>query len=127
MNPFNPSEKHVESQHTTAKPDKDEIGVKLRGAEKVARIPVKIIPTEDVPRKPDWIRVEIAASPEVSRIKQLLRNHLPVQRFVHPDTFTWFAEQGAEMGFKNVAAGPLVRSSYHADQQAHRQTGALSL
>ncbi|WP_280347401.1 lipoyl synthase [Pseudomonas sp. BN414] len=46
------------------------------------------------------------------------RNHLPVQRFVHPDVFSWFAEKGAEMGFKNVAAGPLVRSSYHADQQA---------
>ncbi|RZO09398.1 lipoyl synthase [Pseudomonas moorei] len=45
------------------------------------------------------------------------RNHLPVQRFVHPDTFEWFAEQGKKMGFKNVAAGPLVRSSYHADKQ----------
>ena len=50
-------------------------GVKLRGADKVARIPVKILPTEDVPRKPDWIRVEIAASPEVARIKALLRKH----------------------------------------------------
>jgi len=49
------------------------------------------------------------------------RNHLPVQRFVHPDTFAWFAEKGREMGFKNVASGPLVRSSYHADQQAHGQ------
>jgi lipoic acid synthetase len=44
---------------------------------------------------------------------------LPVQRFVHPDTFDWFAEEGARMGFKNVASGPLVRSSYHADQQLH--------
>lgn len=47
------------------------------------------------------------------------KNHLPVQRFVHPDTFEWFAEQGKQMGFKNVASGALVRSSYHADQQAH--------
>lgn len=46
------------------------------------------------------------------------RSHLAVQRFVHPDTFAWFAEEGARMGFKNVASGPLVRSSYHADQQA---------
>ena len=46
------------------------------------------------------------------------RNHLPVQRFVHPDTFAWFAEEGYKMGFKNVASGPLVRSSYHADEQA---------
>ncbi|MNN76687.1 Lipoyl synthase [compost metagenome] len=46
------------------------------------------------------------------------RSHLPVQRFVHPDTFAWFAEQAVAMGFRNVASGPLVRSSYHADQQA---------
>lgn len=47
------------------------------------------------------------------------RSHLPVQRFVHPDTFKMFEQEGLKMGFKNVAAGPLVRSSYHADQQAH--------
>ena len=46
------------------------------------------------------------------------RSHLPVQRFVHPDIFDWFAEEGYKMGFKNVASGPLVRSSYHADEQA---------
>ena len=46
------------------------------------------------------------------------RDHLAVQRFVHPDIFAWFAEEGAKMGFKNVASGPLVRSSYHADEQA---------
>jgi lipoic acid synthetase len=40
---------------------------------------------------------------------------LPVQRFV----FAWFAEEGRKLGFKNVASGPLVRSSSHADQQAH--------
>lgn len=49
------------------------------------------------------------------------RDHMPVQRFVHPDVFAWFAEEGIKMGFKNVASGPLVRSSYHADQQAHEQ------
>jgi len=45
-------------------------------------------------------------------------SHLPVRRYVHPDTFAWFAEEGYKMGFKNVASGPLVRSSYHADEQA---------
>jgi len=50
------------------------------------------------------------------------RSHLPVQRFVHPDTFAWFAEEGTRLGFKNVASGPLVRSSYHADQQLHGGT-----
>ena len=49
------------------------------------------------------------------------REHFPVQRFVHPDTFAMFAEEGKRMGFKHVASGPLVRSSYHADQQAHGQ------
>ena len=49
------------------------------------------------------------------------RSHLPVQRFVHPDTFAWYVEKGEAMGFKHVASGPLVRSSYHADQQAKEQ------
>ncbi|WP_415767249.1 lipoyl synthase [Pseudomonas sp. ZB1P45] len=53
------------------------------------------------------------------------RSHLPVQRFVHPDVFAWFAEQGTRMGFKNVASGPLVRSSYHADQQVQRATSTV--
>lgn len=48
-------------------------GVKLRGAEKVARIPVKVIPTVEVPRKPDWIRVKMTAPDEVQRIKDTLR------------------------------------------------------
>lgn len=48
------------------------------------------------------------------------RDHMPVDRFVHPDTFAWFAEQGLQMGFKNVASGPLVRSSYHADEQSEQ-------
>ncbi len=54
-----------------------EQGVKLRGAEKVARIPVKVIPTapEEMPRKPDWLRVKMPSSPEVSRIKKMLRQH----------------------------------------------------
>lgn len=47
----------------------------MRGAEKLARIPVKIIPTDDVLRKPDWIRVRVPVSPEVESIKQTLRKH----------------------------------------------------
>ena len=45
-------------------------------------------------------------------------NHLPVARFVHPDEFAEYAERARELGFKSVASGPLVRSSYHADRQA---------
>ena len=50
-------------------------GEKLRGAEKVARIPIKVIPTETMPRKPDWIRVRIPSSPKISEIKEKLRKH----------------------------------------------------
>lgn len=46
------------------------------------------------------------------------RDHLPVERFVHPDEFAELARLGMEMGFSHVASGPMVRSSYHADQQA---------
>lgn len=46
------------------------------------------------------------------------RHHLPVARFVTPDEFNQLAVLGRNMGFANVASGPMVRSSYHADQQA---------
>ena len=49
--------------------------LKQRGADKLSRIPVKIEPTENPLRKPDWIRVRIPASPAVSRVKQLLREN----------------------------------------------------
>jgi lipoic acid synthetase len=45
-------------------------------------------------------------------------HHLPVRRYVHPDTFKMFEEQAREMGFVNAAVGAMVRSSYHADRQA---------
>lgn len=50
-------------------------GEKLRGADKMARIPVKVVPTEEIPRKPDWLRVRMPASPEIARIKSTLREH----------------------------------------------------
>ncbi len=46
-------------------------------------------------------------------------HHLPVLRYVEPATFDLFAERATEMGFMHAASAPLVRSSYHADQQAH--------
>ena len=45
-------------------------------------------------------------------------HHLPVRRYVHPDTFRMFEREAAAMGFTHAAVGALVRSSYHADQQA---------
>ncbi len=46
-------------------------------------------------------------------------HHLPVRRYVHPDVFKKFEEEAYKMGFAHAAVGAMVRSSYHADQQAH--------
>lgn len=51
-------------------------------------------------------------------------HHLPVTRYVTPDEFQWFKEEGMKMGFKHVASGPMVRSSYHADLQAEEALSA---
>ena len=62
---------------------------------------------------------------EIFNIGQYLqptKNHLKVQRYVHPDEFQMFKAIGLDLGFKVVESGPLVRSSYHADSQA-RQFG----
>jgi lipoyl synthase len=45
--------------------------------------------------------------------------HTPIDRWVHPTEFRWFREQGEELGFGSVFSGPLVRSSYRADEQRH--------
>ena len=46
-------------------------------------------------------------------------SHLPVRRYVTPDTFKMFEAEAYKMGFSHAAVGAMVRSSYHADQQAH--------
>jgi lipoic acid synthetase len=46
-------------------------------------------------------------------------HHLPVERYVEPDAFRFFQGEAENLGFKHAAIGPMVRSSYHADQQAH--------
>jgi lipoyl synthase len=45
--------------------------------------------------------------------------HATIARWVHPDEFRWFREQGEALGFGSVFSGPLVRSSYRADEQRH--------
>lgn len=47
-------------------------------------------------------------------------HHLPVRRYVHPDTFAMFEKEAYAMGFTHAAVGAMVRSSYHADQQAQK-------
>jgi lipoic acid synthetase len=46
-------------------------------------------------------------------------SHLTVKRYVHPDTFKMFEREAYAMGFNHAAVGAMVRSSYHADEQAH--------
>ena len=52
-------------------------------------------------------------------------SHLTVKRYVHPDTFKMFEVEAYKMGFKHAAVGAMVRSSYHADQQAGHAMGQL--
>ena len=58
----------------------------------------------------------------VGQYLQPSRGHLPVERFVEPAKFEEFRRIGEAIGFANVASGPLVRSSYHADRQAAELT-----
>ena len=55
----------------------------------------------------------------IGQYLQPSNGHLPVLRYVTPDGFKEFERAAIEMGFSHAACGPMVRSSYHADQQAH--------
>ena len=65
----------------------------------------------------------------VLTVGQYLRpsaQHLPVVRYWHPDEFSELERAAYEMGFEHVAAGPLVRSSYHADEHVPSKRAALA-
>jgi lipoyl synthase len=62
-------------------------------------------------------RVDIVT---IGQYLQPTARHLPLDRWVTPDEFRWLREQGEALGFASVFAGPLVRSSYHADEQAQQ-------
>src|SRR5262249_15344109 len=55
----------------------------------------------------------------IGQYLQPTAGHLPVLRYVHPETVAMFEREAYAMGFRHATAGALVRSSYHADQQAH--------
>ena len=59
----------------------------------------------------------------IGQYLQPTRNHLPIDRWVTPEQFDVYRQEGLTRGFKVVQSGPLVRSSYHADDQADRLTG----
>jgi lipoyl synthase len=70
----------------------------------------------------DTLRDLRAHGVDVVTIGQYLQpspKHAEIDRWVHPDEFGWFREQGEALGFGSVFSGPLVRSSYRADEQRH--------
>jgi hypothetical protein len=70
--------------------------------------------------------VQTRAHTDILTIGQYLqptRNHLPIDRWVHPDQFAMYREWGTELGWKVVESGPMVRSSYHADMQVDQLIG----
>jgi lipoic acid synthetase len=71
--------------------------------------------------------VRTASDADIITIGQYLqptRNHLPIDRWVHPDQFAMFRVEALARGFKVCESGPLVRSSYHAEEQAAMLSGA---
>lgn len=62
----------------------------------------------------------------IGQYLQPTRDHLPISRWVSPDQFARYKQIGEAMGFGHVESGPLVRSSYHADEQATRAQTASS-
>ena len=77
---------------------------------------------------PQALRDLADAGARIVTIGQYLRpteHHLPVDRWVHPDEFARWKEQGESFGIAHVEAGPLVRSSYHAGTQFQRATSSV--
>ena len=62
----------------------------------------------------------------IGQYLQPTAGHLPVLRYAHPDVFAMLEREACAMGFKHAAVGALVRSSYHADRQAHEALQAAS-
>jgi lipoic acid synthetase len=59
----------------------------------------------------------------IGQYLQPTQKHLPVIRFVHPDEFAFYREEGYKMGFDYVESGPLVRSSYHSERHVIKGEG----
>jgi lipoic acid synthetase len=71
-----------------------------------------------------------AAGVDLLTLGQYLRptaGHLPVRRYVHPDEFARYREEGLARGFTEVVAGPLVRSSYRAERALEKNNAGLDL
>jgi lipoic acid synthetase len=62
----------------------------------------------------------------IGQYLQPTKQHHPILRYITPEEFLQFKEIGYSIGFKHVESGPLVRSSYHAEQQAGPHVGNIS-
>ncbi|MDZ4837585.1 MAG: lipoyl synthase [Candidatus Melainabacteria bacterium] len=67
----------------------------------------------------EWKKVNVDLL-TLGQYMQPTLNHLPVARWVTPEEFKFFYDEGIKMGFENVFSGPLVRSSYHAGEQSEK-------
>ncbi len=75
----------------------------------------------------DVMRDLVGVGVDIFTIGQYLqptKRHLPVERYVHPDEFAEYKATGESLGIKHVESGPLVRSSYHAEEQVDKWSGA---
>jgi len=72
-------------------------------------------PEEVVALMEDFVAVGLDVM-TIGQYLQPTKMHLPVEEFVHPDTFRWYKERGEALGIGHVESGPLVRSSYHAER-----------
>jgi len=88
---------------------------------------------ETVPELLDVFRDLAASRVDILTIGQYLRpsrDHLPIARYYTPDEFRFLKEEALGFGFRHVESGPLVRSSYHAHEQAeatsHRNSPAIA-
>jgi lipoyl synthase len=78
---------------------------------------------EEVLALMDDVRAQDTDILTIGQYLQPTRNHLPIDRWVTPDQFETFRREGLSRGFAVVESGALVRSSYHADDQAERLSG----
>lgn len=67
----------------------------------------------------EWKKVNVDLL-TLGQYMQPTLNHLPVHRWVTPEEFQFFYDEGMKMGFENIFSGPLVRSSYHAGEQSQK-------
>jgi lipoic acid synthetase len=96
--------------------------MRARGLEVPTKSGVMVGLGEDDPEILDVMRDLRAHEVDMLTVGQYLSpsaHHFPVQRYVAPEVFAMFEREAGSMGFSHAACGPMVRSSYHADQQAH--------